>query len=134
MFTEEEKVQIVNKAIEAAGQALYMASECTGAKNFIDGTMTFDDGKEHWQLQFYKLQPGVFEQMKLSSLKQLDLHHKAQLQQPDVSGSLPLDELFEKLQSMRLDKSDMEAMGQLQSYGYTDCINDLLEWVHSKRQ
>lgn len=45
-----------------------------------------------------------------------------------------IDELFSKLQSMRLSKTDMEDRGQLQSYGYTDCINDILEWVQSKRK
>lgn len=43
-----------------------------------------------------------------------------------------LNETRNKLQSMRLDENEVEAMGRLQAYGYTDCINDLLEWLHLK--
>lgn len=53
--------------------------------------------------------------------------------QRPANGYLSLSDLSTKLQSMRLYKNDVEAMGQLKSYGYTQCINDLLEWVQSKR-
>ncbi len=41
------------------------------------------------------------------------------------------DQLKKKLWSMRLTKEQVNK-NQEQAYGYTDCINDLCDWIYKK--
>lgn len=42
-----------------------------------------------------------------------------------------IDELQKKLWSMRLTKEEVNKNTE-QAYGYTDCINDLCDWMYKK--
>ena len=56
---------------------------------------------------------------------------------PTVSGSLPVEELRSKLLGMRFTKEEIRSSDNekaLEMYGFTDCINQLLEWLQPKRQ